>query len=252
MNATRSIFMKQRTLLRHLRTTIPVNEPLRIYPKFYQKQVYPTAWRHAHTFDGTDSGGTARDQKGFSGLEATIGEDGRLSFPDGRDALQNPLSLLTEETIKTDEKYWGPAKKATQARVYERKVDENGEAYGKGGRKRSNACVWIREGTGRITVNGHSWVDYFTRIDQRDKILRPMYILGQTGKFDVRCSVTGGGQTGQAEAIRFCIARALQNWEPDWRPALKKEGLLTRDSRIVEMKKYGKKKARKSPQWVKR
>lgn len=252
MNATRSLLIKQRVFLRQLSATISAHNPHRVGLNSYQKGLHPTTWRQAHNFHGTDNDGIIQKRKGYIDVKTSIGDGGKLSFPDGRDPMQNPLASLTEEEIKTDEKYWKTGGKPGQVHIYERKVDENGEAYGKGGRKRSHARVWIREGTGNITVNGHSWVDYFTRIDQRDKILRPMHLLGQTGKFDVRCSVAGGGQTGQAEAIRFCIARALQNWEPTWRSTLKKEGLLTRDNRIVEMKKYGKKKARKSPQWVKR
>lgn len=252
MNAAGSLFAKRSGFLRQLSAAISEHKPHNAFSTLYQRPVYSSAWQYSRAFHGTSGDDVVRGQNGHIGIDATLGEDGKLIFPDGRDALQNPLASLTTEEIRTDEKYWKTCGKEGQARVYERKVNENGVAYAKGGRKRSHARVWIREGTGRVTVNGHSWVDYFTRIDQRDKILRPMYLLGQTGKFDVRCSVFGGGQTGQAEAIRFCVARALHNWDPTWRSVLKKDGLLTRDSRIVEPKKYGRKKARKSFQWVKR
>lgn len=175
-----------------------------------------------------------------------------MTFPDGRDPLENPLAPMSHDNMQHDVSYWKRRRTPQPKVVYKRKLDADGFAHGRGGRKRSNARVWIREGNGCVTVNGASWVDYFTRVDQRDKILRPMHLLGMTGKFDVHCYVSGGGETGQAEAIRFSLARALQNWQPDWRSVLKKDGLMTRDSRIVEMKKYGKKKARKSFQWVKR
>lgn len=175
-----------------------------------------------------------------------------IQFPNPSIPQQNPLAPLSAESPEVASTYWGNAKAESKARIYVRQVDENGQATARGGRKRSNARVWIREGVGNVEVNGKSWVDYFTRIDQRDKILRPLHLCGMTGKMDVTCVVRGGGQTGQAEAIRFCIARAIQNWDPSQRKTLKKDGLLTRDSRIVEMKKFGKKKARKSFQWVKR
>ncbi len=82
--------------------------------------------------------------------------------------------------------------------------------------------------------------------------MRPLLLIGKAGLMSIECSITGGGNTGQAEALRHGVARALQKWNPDWRKALKKDGLLTRDSRVVESKKYGRKKARKAFQWVKR
>ena len=121
-----------------------------------------------------------------------------------------------------------------------------------GRRKRSVAHIHLREGTGCITVNGLPWVDYFPRIDQRDKILRPLSLLGVVARYDVDCRVFGGGTNGQTEAVRHGIARALQVCDPHMRPTLKADGLLTRDSRVVEKKKYGRKKARKSFTWVKR
>lgn len=101
-------------------------------------------------------------------------------------------------------------------------------------------------------MNQRPFVDYFPRIDHRDRLIRPLLIAGMLGKMDIECQVKGGGPTGQAEAIRHAVARAVLKWDPVWRAPLKKDGLLTRDPREVESKKYGKKKARKSFQWVKR
>lgn len=140
----------------------------------------------------------------------------------------------------------------SKPRVYQQILTPDGRAYAIGSRKRSKAKVWIGNGDGTITVNGRSWVEYFHRIDHRDKILRPFVLVDLVGKMDVTCKVRGGGPTGQAEAMRHGVARALQNWDPQFRPTLKKDGLLTRDPREVESKKYGRKKARKSFQWVKR
>lgn len=193
----------------------------------------------------------------FSSSEIVSSTDSQSSeekpiFPDPADPMANPLAPLSAESQLQRINTWQGEKPGPAIRIYESKVEENGVARAKGGRKRSFARVWLREGSGVVTVNGRSWVDYFPRVDQRDKILRPMSLLGMVGQFDVFCSVNGGGHTGQAEAIRFSLSRAMQNWEPTWRSTLKKEGLLTRDSRIVEPKKYGRKKARKSFQWVKR
>lgn len=182
--------------------------------------------------------------------ESTIQE--KITFPNPSDPFSNPLAPLSSESPQQESAEWKGEKPGPVARLYLRKVDDNGMAYAEGGRKRSFARVWIKEGTGTVIVNGKSWIDYFVRLDQRDKILRPMVLLGVVGKFDLSCSVNGGGETGQAEAIRFALARALQNWEPSWRSTLKKDGLLRRDARIVESKKFGRPKARKSFQWVKR
>lgn len=215
----------------------------------YPSWLAQSSTRWMHTTNGEGKDGEISETKGTQDVEM---RSHNIEFPDPTDPFSNPLAQISAESLNKGPKFWQGAKPGPVARMYERKVDENGEAYAKGGRKCSFARVWVREGTGTVTVNGRSWVDYFPRVDQRDKILRPMHLLGMTGRFDVRCNVNGGGQTGQAEAIRFSLSRALQNWEPTWRPTLKKEGLLRRDARIVEPKKAGRKKARKSFQWVKR
>ncbi|KAG2647297.1 30S ribosomal protein S9, mitochondrial-like [Panicum virgatum] len=137
-----------------------------------------------------------------------------------------------------------------KARV--RQVDEKGRAYGTGKRKCSIARVWIEPGNGKFIVNEKEFDAYFPILDHRAELLRPFTVTKNLGLFDVTCTVKGGGISGQVGAIRLGISRALQNWEPGLRPYLKAAGYLTRDSRVVERKKPGKAKARKSFQWVKR
>lgn len=173
-------------------------------------------------------------------------------FADSRDPLQHPLAPLSTEEMQERREHMEKVQISTKPPVYIRKLTADGQAFAIGSRKRSRAKVWLRTGSGKIVVNGRPWVDYFQRLDHRDKILRPFGLLDMMGKMDVTCDVLGGGQTGQAEAMRHAISRALQNWDPLFRPTLKENGLLTRDSRAVESKKYGRKKARKAFQWVKR
>ncbi|KAM3383674.1 hypothetical protein ACQJBY_008381 [Aegilops geniculata] len=137
-----------------------------------------------------------------------------------------------------------------KARV--RQVDEKGRAYGTGKRKCSIARVWIQPGDGKFVVNDKQFDAYFPILDHRADLLRPFTVTKTLGLWDVACTVKGGGVSGQVGAVRLGISRALQNWEPGLRPYLKAAGYLTRDSRVVERKKPGKAKARKSFQWVKR
>uniref|UniRef100_A0A7S1BT09 30S ribosomal protein S9, chloroplastic n=1 Tax=Corethron hystrix TaxID=216773 RepID=A0A7S1BT09_9STRA len=134
-----------------------------------------------------------------------------------------------------------------------RELDYRSRAAGLGKRKDAVASVFLLpEGVGNITVNRREFVDYFPRDSARIDVLYPLVVTQNCGKFDVIAHVRGGGTSGQAGAVRHGIARALQNWDPSLRATLKAEGLLTRDPRVVERKKPGKKKARKSFQWVKR
>mmetsp|Transcript_365 Transcript_365/g.1116 ORF Transcript_365/g.1116 Transcript_365/m.1116 type:complete len:197 (-) Transcript_365:271-861(-) len=133
-----------------------------------------------------------------------------------------------------------------------RKVDALGRAYGTGRRKTASARVWVYPGTGVVTVNSLSLLDRFPRHSHRTDIVAPFGVTETAGQFDVWCTVKGGGVSGQAGAIRLGIARALENFNPDLRPPLRKNGYLTRDARRVERKKPGLVKARKAPQWVKR
>lgn len=130
--------------------------------------------------------------------------------------------------------------------------DSMGRAYATGRRKASIARVWVKPGSGKVTVNGKDQRDYFGRETNLLIINQPFLIASRMNQFDVVCTVKGGGLTGQAGALRHGISRALENYEPEVRPSLKEAGLLTRDSRVVERKKTGKKKARRSKQWAKR
>jgi small subunit ribosomal protein S9 len=131
-------------------------------------------------------------------------------------------------------------------------IDFAGRSYGRGGRKRAQARVWITPGFGNVTVNRKDWIDYFPRRSDRDAIVDPLVVTQTAGLFDLQCQVKGGGLTGQAGAIRLGLARALQHWNPEYRPPMKAAGYLTRDARKVERKKIGHVKARKKPQWNRR
>jgi small subunit ribosomal protein S9 len=134
----------------------------------------------------------------------------------------------------------------------EPKIDAQGRSYATGKRKNAIARVWIKPGVGRITVNGREVEVYFARPVLRMLIGQPFETASRTDQFDVVCTVTGGGLSGQAGAVRHGISKALTYYEPGLRPVLKKGGFLTRDSRVVERKKYGKAKARRSFQFSKR
>ncbi|MEJ5350467.1 MAG: 30S ribosomal protein S9 [Melioribacteraceae bacterium] len=121
-----------------------------------------------------------------------------------------------------------------------------------GRRKTSVARVYLRNGSGKVTINEREFENYFPLKEHRDNILLPFVVTQTLGKYDVFANVTGGGITGQSDAIRLGIARALEDLNPDFRPLLKAEGLLKRDPRMVERKKYGQKKARKRFQFSKR
>jgi small subunit ribosomal protein S9 len=130
--------------------------------------------------------------------------------------------------------------------------DAFGRAYATGKRKDAVARVWIKPGSGKIDVNGRESPIYFARPVLRMLINQPLVAANRLGQFDVWCTVKGGGLSGQAGAVRHGISRALTYFEPALRPLLKQQGFLTRDSRVVERKKYGKHKARKRPQYSKR
>jgi small subunit ribosomal protein S9 len=141
---------------------------------------------------------------------------------------------------------------APEAPKHERKVDAQGRAYATGKRKDAVARVWIKPGPGQIVVNEHPVERYFARPVLRMILQQPLHVANRAGQFDIVVTVAGGGLSGQAGAVRHGIAKALTYFEPELRPALKKEGFLTRDPRVVERKKYGKKKARRSFQFSKR
>ena len=138
------------------------------------------------------------------------------------------------------------------APVHVRKVDEQGRAYATGKRKDAVARVWIKPGTGKITVNGRDFPVYFARPVLQMVVQQPLVAVSREGQFDIVATVTGGGLSGQAGAVRHGISKALTHFEPELRAVLKKGGFLTLDSRVVERKKYGKAKARRSFQFSKR
>ncbi len=141
---------------------------------------------------------------------------------------------------------------APEAVVYVQKLDEHGRAYATGKRKDAVARVWIKPGSGRITINGRDFETYFARPVLRLVLQQPIVAAERTDQYDIVATVSGGGLSGQAGAVRHGVSKALVAFEPALRPVLKKGGFLTRDSRVVERKKYGKAKARRSFQFSKR
>ena len=139
-----------------------------------------------------------------------------------------------------------------EAEKREPKIDALGRSYATGKRKGAVARVWIKPGSGRITVNKRDVMAYFARPVLRMIINQPFAATNRIDQYDVWCTVSGGGLSGQAGAVRHGVAKALALYEPELRKALKSGGFLTRDSRVVERKKYGKRKARRSFQFSKR
>ena len=136
--------------------------------------------------------------------------------------------------------------------VHIQKLDKYGRAYATGKRKNAVAQVWIKPGKGKISVNGKPLDVYFARPVLRMIIQQPLGVAKRTGQYDLTVTVAGGGLSGQAGAVRHGLSKALTYYEPDLRTPLKREGFLTRYSRVVERKKYGKRKARRSFQFSKR
>ena len=141
---------------------------------------------------------------------------------------------------------------AEEAAVREPKIDAQGRSYATGKRKNAVARVWLKPGSGKITVNGRDSEIYFARPVLRMLMNQPFLVAERTSQYDVVCTVDGGGLSGQAGAVRHGISKALTYYEPELRPVLKQGGFLTRDARVVERKKYGKAKARRSFQFSKR
>lgn len=177
------------------------------------------------------------------------------------------LKAATDKAAKADKSDDAPAADAPEAdaatettepvqstapveRVVEK--DEQGRSYGTGRRKDAVARVWIKKGTGKVIVNGRDQTVYFGRKTHQLILNQPFLIVDSVGHYDVTCTVKGGGLSGQAGAVRHGISRALEKFDPANRPALKKAGMMTRDARIVERKKVGKHKARRTKQWAKR
>ena len=141
---------------------------------------------------------------------------------------------------------------AEAAPAHVRKVDSLGRSYATGKRKNAVARVWVKAGSGKIIINGKDFSAYFARPVLQMILQQPLVASARSGQFDIIATVVGGGLSGQAGAVRHGISKALTYFEPGLRPVLKKGGFLTRDSRVVERKKYGKAKARRSFQFSKR
>ena len=156
------------------------------------------------------------------------------------------------ETVSSMEGLSALKSAAAEGPKYIQKLDKQGRAYATGKRKNAVARVWIKPGAGKITVNTKTVEVFFARPVLRMMIQQPLVAANRAGQYDVVCTVSGGGLSGQAGAVRHGLSKALTYFEPDLRGALKKAGFLTRDSRVVERKKYGHKKARRSFQFSKR
>src|SRR4051812_2329632 len=156
------------------------------------------------------------------------------------------------ETIQSLDQLGTIKPAAPEGPKYVQKLDKQGRAYATGKRKNAVARVWVKPGAGKITVNTRELEVYFARPVLRMLIQQPIAATSRNGQFDVVCTVSGGGLSGQAGAVRHGISKALMAYEPELRGALKRGGFLTRDSRVVERKKYGKAKARRSFQFSKR
>lgn len=163
-------------------------------------------------------------------------------------SLEDLKGVVTTDAVPVE----GEAPVNEAAPVYEKIRDELGRSYATGKRKDAVARVWIKPGSGKITINGRDIETYFARPVLRMVIGQTFSVAGVAGEFDVMATVKGGGLSGQAGAIKHGISKALTNYEPSLRPALKAAGFLTRDSRVVERKKYGRRKARRSFQFSKR
>ena len=146
----------------------------------------------------------------------------------------------------------GVAAGASEQPVHVQKLDAHGRAYATGKRKNAIARVWIKPGRGKITVNNKDFTDYFARPVLQMLLQQPIHAAERADQYDIMATVVGGGLSGQAGAVRHGISKALTHYEPELRSVLKKGGFLTRDSRVVERKKYGRAKARRSFQFSKR
>jgi small subunit ribosomal protein S9 len=156
------------------------------------------------------------------------------------------------ETVQTLEALAVLKPAAPETPKYVQKLDPQGRAYATGKRKNAVARVWIKPGPGKVTVNTRAVEVFFARPVLRMLIQQPLVATNRNGQYDVVCTVSGGGLSGQAGAVRHGLSKALTYFEPDLRPVLKRGGFLTRDPRVVERKKYGRAKARRSFQFSKR
>ena len=168
--------------------------------------------------------------------------------------MEKDKQMELKENIDEIKSFEGLSSENTDNEVIlpEKQVDELGRSYATGKRKDAVARVWIKQGSGIISINGNSSNDYFARPVLRMLINQPLVASDRKEQLDITCSVTGGGLSGQAGAVRHGISKALVLFEPELKKTLKSGGFLTRDSRVVERKKYGRRKARRSFQFSKR
>ena len=177
----------------------------------------------------------AEEKKGLEDLKEAI-EEAKVEAPASEEAVEEgAVAPVVEAVIEVQPK-----------------IDPQGRAYATGKRKDAVARVWIKPGSGKITVNGRDQLTYFARPTLRLVVNQPFQVTNREGQFDVDATVKGGGLSGQAGAVKHGISKALNFYEPPLRGLLKKAGFLTRDSRVVERKKYGRRKARRSFQFSKR
>jgi small subunit ribosomal protein S9 len=189
-------------------------------------------------------------KKSLSDLGALTGQE-----PEAPAVAETPAAeTVTADAAETAETIEAPAPIVTQVEtpLREQQLDKYGRAYATGRRKDAVARVWLKPGSGKIEVNGRDQSIYFARPTLRLVINQPFGVTDRVGQYDVVATVKGGGLSGQAGAVKHGIAQALSRYEPALRTAVKREGFLTRDSRVVERKKYGRAKARRSFQFSKR
>jgi small subunit ribosomal protein S9 len=192
----------------------------------------------------------ADKKKSLSDLGALTSETPETPAP-AVEAAEAPAAAETGET-ETVVEAPAPVNVQPEAPLREQQLDKYGRAYATGRRKDAVARVWLKPGTGKIEINGRDQSIYFAPATLRLVINQPFGITDRVGQYDVVATVKGGGLSGQAGAVLHGIAQALSRYEPVLRTAVKREGFLTRDSRVVERKKYGKAKARRSFQFSKR
>jgi small subunit ribosomal protein S9 len=183
-------------------------------------------------------------------VEEKAAQDAAAEAPTTEGAAEADSDTVVAAAAATDAP--GAPGAEVAAVVAEPQIDDKGRSYATGKRKNAIARVWIKPGPGQIIVNGREQDIYFARPVLRMVINQPFAVTEREGQYDVFCTVKGGGLSGQAGAVKHGISKALTYYEPALRGALKKEGFLTRDSRVVERKKYGRRKARRSFQFSKR
>ena len=197
---------------------------------------------------------TKAAENGAADTPADAATKGATSGNEGADAKNSVSDLADLKDIAGDAPQGDSAEIAQRAEVplREQELDKQGRAYATGRRKDAVARVWVKPGKGTITINGKEQEVYFARPTLRLVINQPFAITDREGQYDVIATVRGGGLSGQAGAVKHGIAQALSKYEPELRSTVKAAGFLTRDSRVVERKKYGRAKARRSFQFSKR